>query len=402
MPSTFNLVLNSKNAISNLGNQPNVFQYNFPQGSFTIPEGAQIGISQITIPYSWRNITKSLGNNTFSYWIPNSSNTQIEYPVTLADGFYTLTDIQTALQAVMKTNGHYWYNGQATYSQQFQFTGTITGTTLTLDAGFRQVQLNIGYDIIYVATSGTSYTTAIISGIGPSGTGTYTIASATGNCLTGTAIQAQLGSEISPQIIYPINLTSNPVLYANNIQSITIPTASNIQSIFGAGWVRADGFNGQTSWVGGYPTSGNQFAYLVFPATTFSTQTIGNILGFSSSGTTSYPTAGTSSVAIQSVNSNGLSAQPPFPPKGSLVNGVIVHVNIANNFINSQTDVIDSFAITNVYGSNLNFLPISDNWISLRAGKYSNFQVSFTDDNYNILNMLDQNVLISLMIRFPY
>jgi hypothetical protein len=400
--NTFNLVLNSKNAVSNVGNQPNVFQYNFPSGSFTVPEGAEMAISQITLPYSWRNVTSALGNNKFSYYIPNSSNVQTKYDVTLADGFYTLTDIQTALQAVMKTNGHYWFNTQSAYLQQFQFTGTITGTTLTIDSSFRQIQLYVGYDVSYIATGGTSYTQAVISAVGPSGTGTYTLASATGNCLTGTAIQVQTTSEITPTIIYPINLTSNAVLYANNIQSYTIPTSANLQSIFGAGWVYANGTNGQPTWTGNYPTSGNQFAYLVFPSTTSTTTTIGNILGFSSDGTTSYPTAGTSTTASQNVNSNGLSTQPPFPPKGSSVNGVIVHCNIVNNFINSYTDVLDCIPIQGTnYGSNIVFLPISDNWIQVRAGKYSNFQISFTDDNYNTLYMLDQNVLISLLFRFP-
>jgi len=398
---SYNFVLNNRNLVPNIQAQ-NQYQYNFPQGAFTVPEGTTMSINQITIPYSWRNISASLGNNTFSYYIPNSSNVQTQYSITLADGFYTLADIQTALQTVMKTNGHYWYNTQSAYLQQFQFTGAISGTTLTIDASFRQIQLYVGYDVSYIATSGTTYTNAVISAVGPSGTGTYTIASATGNCLTGTAIQVQTASEITPSIIYPINLTSNPVLYTNNIQSYTIPTSANIQSIFGAGWINSNGLNGQTSWVGGYPTSGNQFAYLVFPATTSTTQTIGNILGFTSSGTTSYPTAGTSTTASQNVNGNSLSAQPPFVPKGSTVNGIIVRCNLIQNNISYYNDVLDCIPIQGTtYGSNINYLPISNNEVALKAGKYSQLTITFNDDNFNTLNMLDPTVLISLIINYP-
>ena len=85
----YNLVLNSKNLVPNIASQ-NVFQYNFPAGAFTVPEGATMTINQVTIPYSWRNVTATLGNNTFSYYLPNSSNVQTAYTVTLADGFYII------------------------------------------------------------------------------------------------------------------------------------------------------------------------------------------------------------------------------------------------------------------------------------------------------------------------
>ena len=64
-----NLVLNSKNLVPNIQSQ-NVFQYNFPAGSLTVPEGATMTINQITIPYSWRNVSSALGNNTFRYYLP--------------------------------------------------------------------------------------------------------------------------------------------------------------------------------------------------------------------------------------------------------------------------------------------------------------------------------------------
>ena len=393
---SFNLVLNNKNAIA-----PNVFQYNFPQGAFTVPENSEIGVSQIILPYSWINISSSLGNNTLTYYIPNSSNIQIGYTLTLADGFYTVAQINSALQSLMRTNGHYWYNTQSAYSQQFQFTGVITsGNTLTIDAGFKQIQLNIGYVISYIPVGQTAYTTATVTALG-STSGVYTVSGATNT--TTTAMVSQLGSEITPSIIYPITLTSSPVLYTNTITSQTIPIVTSIPSVFGSGWINANGQNGQPSWTGGYPTSGNQYASLTFPTTTSTTQTIANILGFTSAGlgTTFYPPQ-TTTTALQTVaNGNSLSAQPPFPPKGTIVNGVIVRCNLVYNNVSIYNDVLDTFPITSTYGSNINYLPISDNFIRIKGGKYSSFTITFNDDNFNNLAILDPTVLIGLIIRFP-
>ena len=397
----YNLVLNSKNLVPNIASQ-NVFQYNFPAGSFTVPEGATMTINQVTVPYSWRNCTAALGNNTFSYYLPNSSNVQTAYTVTLADGFYTVSDIQSALQATMKANGHYWYDTQAVYSQQFQFTGVITsGNTLTIDAGFKQIQLNIGYVISYIPVGQTAYTTATVTALG-STSGVYTVSGATNT--TTTAMVSQLGSEITPSIIYPITLTSTPVLYTNTITSQTIPTVTSIPSVFGAGWINANGQNGQPSWTGGYATSGNQYASLSFPTTTSTTQTIANILGFSSAGlgTTFYPPQATTT-ALQTVAiGNSLSAQPPFPPKGSIVNGVVVRCNLIYNPVAAPyNDVLDTFPITSTYGSNINYLPISNNDVKLKAGKYSSLQITFNDDNFNNLYMLYPTILVTLIIIFP-
>ena len=397
---SYNLILNSKNLVTSTQFN-NVYQYNFPSGSFTIPEGSEMSINQVTIPYSWRNVSAALGNNTFSYYLPNSSNVQTAYTVTLADGFYTITDIQSALQATMKTNGHYWYDTQAAYSQQFQFTGVITGAnTLTIDAGYKQVQLNIGYVISYIPVGSTSYTTATVTALTAT-SGVYTVSGATNTISTGMV--SQLGSEITPSIIYPITLTSSPVLYTNTITSQTIPIVTSIPSVFGSGWINANGQNGQPSWTGGYPTSGNQYASLTFPTTTSTTQTIANILGFTSAGlgTTFYPPQ-TTTTALQTVaNGNSLSAQPPFPPKGTIVNGVIVRCNLVYNNVSIYNDVLDTFPITSTYGSNINYLPISDNFVRIKGGKYSSFTITFNDDNFNNLAILDPTVLIGLIIRFP-
>jgi len=104
---SFSLLLNSSNLI---GNNNNTFRYNFVKGSFNIPEDSEIVISQITIPYSFGNVSAALGNNTFSYVMPTSGTSSTTNVVVLPDGFYDLNAINTALYADLKSKGYYFYN----------------------------------------------------------------------------------------------------------------------------------------------------------------------------------------------------------------------------------------------------------------------------------------------------
>ena len=83
------------------------------------------------------------------------------------------------------------------------------------------------------------------------------------------------------------------------------------------------------------------------------------------------------------------------------MNGVVVRCNLVSNAIAPYNDVLDTFPITSTYGSNINYLPISNNDVKLKAGKYSSLQITFNDDNFNTLYLLDPTVLITLIILFP-
>ena len=161
MPS-YSLILNSSN---NVSYQNNSFKYNFINGGLDIPEGSEINLSQITIPYSWYNVSSQLGNNTIVYYIPNSSNVQVAYTITLTNGFYTLQDLNSSLQNGMKTNGHYWYSNIGSYATQFQFVATISTTTLSIiSASSGAVSLIIGTSISgFGVSAGTVITAQTLS-----------------------------------------------------------------------------------------------------------------------------------------------------------------------------------------------------------------------------------------------
>lgn len=320
MPS-YNITLNSNNLV---GLNNNTFQYNFINGSVVIPENTTMAVSQITIPYSWRNITSALGNNTWSYTMPSGGSGQTTYgPYTIPDGFYTVSDLNALIQAQLKSNGHYWY--------------------------------------LYSASLGTNGNT----------------------------------------YVYPISLSTNTSLYANTITTYVIPLSANIATVFGTGYIAGDGNNGTTLWSGTYPTYSGAVPQLVFSGTTTPTsKTLGNLLGFVSPA--SYPTTYTGYTSLSvSTNGNSLSASPPFAPLGSSVNGVVVRCNLIQNDVAYPTDILDSFPINTTYGSNINYLPINNNMVKLKSGRFNNLVISFADQNYNPILALDPNVLITLIINFP-
>ena len=116
----FSLIVNSSN-VTNLNNGNNTYQYNFIGGSMTIPENSEISISSATIPYSWRNITAAYNNNSYRFYWPQTSGTYTTYTITMPDGFYSASDINTYFQNFCIANGLYLINGAGQYVYYFSF-----------------------------------------------------------------------------------------------------------------------------------------------------------------------------------------------------------------------------------------------------------------------------------------
>lgn len=325
---TYNITLNSSNLV---GVNNNTFQYNFKTGSVDIPADATMSLSQVTIPYSWRNITQSLGNNKWSYTVPiGDLTTQNTYgPYTIPDGFYTTSDLQNEIQTKFRENGHCWYR--------------------------------------VVATEGTH----------------------------------------NKIYEYPIYLSENLSLYTNTISCVVIPIAANVATVFGTGALISNGSNGTVDWTddGAYPTVGGSVFQLVFSGISTPTSTLlSNVLGFKSPA--SYPAVWTgysTSTGNRYVKANGntLTSSPAYAPLSTQVNGVIIRCNLVENPIASPSDVLDSFAITSTYGSNINYMPIGNNAVKMKKGKFNNVTISFSDQNYNPILALDPNVLITIIITLP-
>jgi len=384
---TLNLTLNSSNVISNTNNSQ--YAYKFPLGSIEIYDNAEIQLTNLTIPYSMQNVNNYYGNNSFSYYASSGASGQTLYNINLPNGFYTITDLNNALQSTLKTNGHYWY-----YTNPIFLQGTISGTTLTLTSILTNTTvLPIGSVIVGYNVTANSVIVSQLSAT------TYQL-SLSSTVSTATAMSCSNNNEINSQIIYPLSLSTSSVIYSNLITSIVVPLSSNVNSVLGLGWTIASGVDGQSSWSGVYPTYSGSCFQLVIPTTNQLSTTIGNILGFIGG---SYPLiyTGYSDPTKQIIiSSNTLSQQPSYPPQGSFINSLIVRCNLVENTINVPGDILQSVPITSTYGSNINFSSQNSNTLcKMRKGTYNNINISLVDQNYNSINSLDPNVLISLLIK---
>ena len=274
------LVLNSSNVF---GNNKNIYKFNFVNGMFYIKEGSEICLSNITIPYSWFNITSVYENNTFQFtWYGTSA---VVYTVVLPDGFYLVSDINNFLENFMIANNLYLLN-----------------TT----------------------------------------TGSY---------------------------IFYIQLYVSATYYSNQILSFAIPSSLPTGYTAPAGWA-------------GFPATPST------PLFTVLNNNLQALLGF---------TAGSYPPIKQTTNYSILSNL--LPPVGSPVNSIIVRCSLINNKVAMPTDILDSFPINSTFGSNINYIPSYEKWVKVHHGSYSNLIITFVDQDFNNIKILDPNVIITLLIR---
>ena len=120
---SYTLVVNNKNLV---GSGNNTYQYNFLQGNFNIPDGTEMMIANVQIPYSFYNITSAYGNNTLIFNWPTGSSTYASYTITIPNGFYTTTSLSNFLTQWMISKGFYLYN--STTAQNVYYLSLVYNT----------------------------------------------------------------------------------------------------------------------------------------------------------------------------------------------------------------------------------------------------------------------------------
>jgi len=99
----FIIVLNTTNIVPNGLN--NTLVYQFPN-SVNLKD-KYVAVAQISLYYSWFNISTFLNNNVFTYtWTAGTTTTT--YTITIPNGLYDITDINFYCQFVFIQNGTYW------------------------------------------------------------------------------------------------------------------------------------------------------------------------------------------------------------------------------------------------------------------------------------------------------
>jgi len=130
---------------SSLGvSNPADFTVTFPLPVKLEPQGTwEIGLLQANVWYSYYNISASYDNNTFRYY-----NGTAWRDVTIPNGTYQLTDINTYLQSQMVVNGDYTFNS-STQENVYD---------ITINANY-----NTGNSIVEI-TSGSGYILDLTTG----------------------------------------------------------------------------------------------------------------------------------------------------------------------------------------------------------------------------------------------
>ena len=154
---SFTLVLNSSN-VSNTSTNTS-FKYNFINGGFKIKD-MEMCVSSITIPYSFYNVSSYYNNRTFSLIFPTAATTST-VSITLPEGFYSVTDINSYIQQICLDNGAYLIDssGNYVYYQQLVYNSTYYSVQLLLYSV--PTTLPTGYSYATAGSSGSIYTSAI-------------------------------------------------------------------------------------------------------------------------------------------------------------------------------------------------------------------------------------------------
>ena len=152
----YNLVLNSTNVI---GSNNAVFKYNFIGGNFTINANSEMCISQVVIPYSWFNISKTYYKNaTIQYKFPRAG-TSDTYTITVQDGYYDINSLNNALELYMVSQNQYFYNTNTIQNQYYiQLLTNVTYYSNQIIETLVPISLPTGYSLPTMVVNGFTYT----------------------------------------------------------------------------------------------------------------------------------------------------------------------------------------------------------------------------------------------------
>ena len=229
------IILNTANKVENSNNTKLV--YNFPSGGYSF-KNDMIALQSVYQYFSIFNITSDYGNNSFSYvWFDGD-----EYTITIPDGYYEISDLNSYFQSIMITNTHYMTNsaGQFIYFLEFivntsryavQINSYVLDTTIQTADG-------------YILPSGATWsvpTTSTLSQLNINTTGFgevlgYEIGSYPSSQV-GSSTASFLSSkapQITPysSILVSCNLVNNRAVIPSNILSSYTPLGTSIGSLF--------------------------------------------------------------------------------------------------------------------------------------------------------------------------
>jgi len=174
---------------------------------------------------------------------------------------------------------------------------------------------------------------------------------------------------------YYFTFLSNSTAYANQVLLKVVPTSQPVGTTAPGGFA-------------GFPSVARTPYFEIL-----STNNFGKYAGFT---TGTYPATPVSQTTAYSVLSN-------ITPNTTTANALVVKCSLVNNGISNASDVLDAFSIGSsaitTFGSNLSFTNNIEKWTTLSSGRFNNLIFSIVDQNLNEISILDNNILISVLIR---
>jgi hypothetical protein len=172
----------------------------------------------------------------------------------------------------------------------------------------------------------------------------------------------------SGNYVYYLQITSNSTLYSFQLNSWPVPTS------LPSGYTAPVGFPA-------YPTT-TRTPQFVIPSTNITT-----LLGFAAG---SYPSA---------PQASAYSATSTQTPQISPVSSVNILCSLLNNSLSRPVNLLYNFAPNTTYGSQIQITPPTMVYQPIQTGTYNEIGISFVDQDFQPLNILDSNISVILSIK---
>lgn len=134
------VILNGNNVISDTFN--NKYKYNFPVGSVVF-KNSKVAVNNVSLYYSWFNITEAQNNNKFSFIWHGAIQTQ--YDITIPDGFYDINALNAYLQSFCVSNNLYLIDASGDFVYYLEFTTNSVYYSIQFNSYPIPTALPVGY-----------------------------------------------------------------------------------------------------------------------------------------------------------------------------------------------------------------------------------------------------------------
>jgi len=135
------LILNGSNVVTS---DPTNSTYRFDFNGTRLIKDTKVAITNISLFYSWFNISAAFNNNFFQYTFTDFGGTTT-YNVNITDGYYTIAQLNSFLQSVLITNGHYLVNGSGQFVYYLEIIENASAYAIQLNAFAFPTALPVGW-----------------------------------------------------------------------------------------------------------------------------------------------------------------------------------------------------------------------------------------------------------------